>query len=32
MYIPISKTILKKKDITYVSKTLKSGWLVQGKM
>ncbi len=31
MYIPISKTILKKKDITYVSKTLKSGWLVQGK-
>ena len=31
MYIPISKTILNKKDIMSVSKTLESGWLVQGK-
>ena len=30
MHIPISKTILSKKDITEVTKCLKSGWLVQG--
>ena len=30
MYIPISKTILNKTDIKLVSKTLESGWLVQG--
>ena len=30
MYIPISKTILNKNDIAQVTKTLKSGWLVQG--
>ena len=31
MYIPISKTILNKNDIELVSKTLESGWIVQGK-
>lgn len=29
--IPISKTILKENDISSVSETLRSGWLVQGK-
>ena len=31
MYIPISKTILNNDDIQLVSKTLESGWIVQGK-
>lgn len=31
MYVPISKTILNKNDIQLVSKTLESGWIVQGK-
>lgn len=31
MYIPISKTTLNKNDIELVSKTLESGWIVQGK-
>ena len=31
MYIPISKTILNKNDIQLVSKTLESGWIVQGR-